>query len=116
HMDAFKGGLPGSEVGIVFSYDQEWAMQIQPHHPDLHYVKHLYSYYQAFFDKNVPVNLVSDKADFSAYKVLIAPLMFLSNPGLSCKLREYAAAGGHLVLDIRAGVKDWDNAVHAATL
>ncbi|MFB9277571.1 beta-galactosidase [Cohnella cellulosilytica] len=116
HMDAFRGAMPEAEVGILFSYDQEWAMQIQPHHPSLHYVKHLHRYYHAFFERNVPVDLVSEHADLSRYKALVAPLMFLTRPELVGKLRDYAASGGRLLLDMRAGVKDWDNAVVPLTL
>ncbi len=115
-MDRFKGGLLGAEVGILFSYDQQWALQIQPHHPELDYVKHLQGYYKALFDANIPVDMVSEQEDFSRYKVLVAPLLFLMTPELSKKLESYVAGGGHLVLTMRTGVKDWNNAVQPWTL
>jgi beta-galactosidase len=116
HMEAFRSGLPQAEVGIMFSYDQEWALEIQPHHPELNYIQHLRGYYKAFFDENVPVDIVSDKEDYSRYKVLVAPLLFLTNPDLCQNLYDYVASGGHLVLTMRTGVKDWNNAVIPKTL
>ncbi|MCZ8516131.1 beta-galactosidase [Paenibacillus filicis] len=116
HMEKFRNSLPEAEVGILFSYDQEWALQIQPHHPDLNYIEHLRSYYKAFFDANVPVDIVSDEEDYSRYKVLVVPLLFLTHPELSKKLYDYVSSGGHLVLSMRTGVKDWNNAVIPKTL
>ena len=115
-MDEFKGHTSEAEAGILFSYDQEWAFQIQPHHPDLNYVKHIQGYYKAFHEANIPVNFLSEEEDFSKYKLLIAPLMFLMTPELEAKLEKYVADGGHLVLTMRTGVKDWNNAVAPKTL
>lgn len=115
-MDEFKGHTSEAEAGILFSYDQDWAFQIQPHHPDLNYVKHVQGYYKAFHDANIPVNFVPQEEDFSKYKLLIAPLMFLMTPELEAKLEKYVADGGHLVLTMRTGVKDWNNAVAPKTL
>ncbi|MBY9079111.1 beta-galactosidase [Paenibacillus sp. HN-1] len=116
HMEAFRGGLPEAEAAIVFSYDQEWALQIQPHHPELNYVAHLHRYYKAFFDQSVPVDLISEHDDFSKYKVLIFPLLFVTDSKLCRKLYDYTEAGGHVLLDMRTGVKDRNNAVFPQTL
>ncbi|WP_342435422.1 beta-galactosidase [Paenibacillus sp. FSL L8-0436] len=116
HMEAFRGGLPEAEVGIVFSYDQEWALQIQPHHPDLNYVAHLHRYYKALFDHNIPVDLISENDDFSKYKVLIFPLLFVTDSELCRRLYEYTEAGGHVLLDMRTAVKDRNNAAIPLTL
>lgn len=110
-MDHFKGGLPEADVGILFSYDQEWAFQIQPHHFDLEYISHMLGYYRAFYDANIPVDMLSEEQDFSKYKLLVVPLLFLTKADLTAKLEKYVAEGGHLVLTMRTGVKDWNNAV-----
>jgi len=115
-MDYFKGGLPDSEVGILYSYDQNWTFQIQPHHHELDYKEHLLGYYEAFYDANIPVDMLSEEQDFSKYKLLIAPLLFLVKPELVRKLEDYVKNGGHLVLTMRSGVKDWNNAVIPETL
>lgn len=115
-MEEFKGCTSEAEVAILYSYDQNWAFQIQPHHPELNYIKQVQSYYKAFYDKNVPVNYVSEQEDLSSYKLLVAPLLYLMTKELSRKLESYVAGGGHLVLTMRTGVKDWNNAVVPQTL
>ena len=104
-----QGAMPSKEVGILFSYDQEYALRIQPHHPALWYVGHLLTYYKALHKANIPVDFVHEHQDWSGYKVLIAPLQFLMTPKLSEKLHAYVEQGGTLVLDFRSGIKDENN-------
>lgn len=108
-MVEIQGALPKSEVGIVFSYDQNYAFAIQPHHPDLNYISQIEKYYSAFYKSNIPVDFISDQSDFSKYKLLIAPLQYLMNPMLEKKYKEYVQKGGHLILTMRTGVKNENN-------
>ena len=107
-----RGALPQAEVAILRSYDQEYAFQIQPHHPRHNYVQHLMAYYKALHRANVPVDFVGEHHDWSGHKVLIAPLQFLMTPEHAAKLRNYVAQGGHLLLSWRSGVKDATNLCH----
>lgn len=104
-----QGGMPRNEVGILFDYAQCYALRIQPHHPKLGYTAHIMTYYRALFAAHIPVDFVSATQDWSRLKVLIAPLQFLIQPALAQKLKDFAAAGGTLVLTMRSGVKDEHN-------
>lgn len=99
------GAMPASRAAILRSYEQEWAFQIQPHHPQHRYVDHLLTYYKAFYRRNVPVDFLAPEADFTPYRVLIAPLQFLMTPELAEKFRVFVQEGGTLVLTWRSGVR-----------
>ncbi len=107
-----RGGVPKAEIAILRSYDQEWAIDIQPHHPQHRYIQHLLTYYKALHRANVPVDFVGEHQDFSPYKALIAPLQFLMNEAYAKKLRAYVEQGGQLVLTWRSGIKDGTNLCH----
>lgn len=109
HMDAFEGSMPKPEVAIVHSFRQNYAFQIQPHHPKLTYVKEIYKYYRAFYEKKIPVDFVQDTDDLSNYKLVVAPLQFLMTPELEQRYFDYVENGGHLVLTMRTGVKGATN-------
>lgn len=109
YMDELEGSMPKPEVAIVHSFRQNYAMQIQPHHPKLTYVGQLYKYYRAFYERKIPVDFVQDTDDLSGYKLVIAPLQYLMTPELEQHYFDYVAQGGHLVLTMRAGVKDASN-------
>lgn len=105
-MKEIQGAMPKSEVGIVYSYAQNYALQIQPHHPELNYVKQLQKYYKGFYEQNVNVDFVPEDGDFSKYKLLVAPLQYLMTKEKEDKFIAYVKNGGHLVLTMRTGVKD----------
>lgn len=109
HMDAFEGSMPNPEVAIIYNVRQNYAFQIQPHHPKLTYVKEIYKYYRAFYEKKIPVDFVQDTDDLSKYKLVVAPLQFLMTPELEQHYFDYVENGGHLVLTMRTGVKDATN-------
>jgi beta-galactosidase len=115
-MDRLGEGGQGAEVAMLWSYEQQWALQVQPHHPDFDYVAHLMTYYRAVYEAHVPIDLISERADLSPYRLVIAPLMFLMTPEMEAKFRAYIAGGGHLVLTMRTGVKDRNNQIIPHTL
>ena len=104
-----QGSMPRCEAAIIRSYDQEWANDIQPHHPGLRYINHLMTYYRSLINLNVPVDFIPEETDFSRYKLLIAPMLFLMKPGMADKLKAYAENGGTLILTMRSGVKGEHN-------
>lgn len=106
YMDEFEGTMPHPEVAIVHSFRQNYALDIQPNHPELRYVEQLQKYYKALYDKKIPVDFVEDTDDLSKYKLVIAPLQYLMTPELEQHYIDYVTNGGHLVLTMRTGVKD----------
>ena len=108
-MREMKGAMPKPQAAILYSYDQEYAIRIQPQHPDLDYIGQVRSYYKALHRRNVPVEFVRASDDFSPYRALIVPLHYLTSPEETKKLADYAYRGGTLVLTMRAGVKRPDN-------
>lgn len=104
-----QGSLPRSEVAFLYSYDQKWAFDIQPHHPELEYVKQIMGYYSAFHARNIPVDFLAEGDDLDTYKLVVAPLMFLVNDELVERLENYVRQGGCLLLTMRSGVKDRNN-------
>lgn len=105
-MRELEGAMPKAEAGIVFSFRQDYAFQIQPHHPKLSYIGQIQKYYKGLYDRQVGVDFVPDDGDFGRYKLLIAPLQYLMNPELEERYFKYVENGGHLVLTMRTGVKD----------
>jgi len=113
-MPKFEGARSGAEVAIVHSYDQNWAFEVQPHHPDLDYVRFAQEVHQGFHGQNIPVDFVTDQSDLAPYKLVVAPLVFLDLPGTADRLKAYVKAGGHLVVTFRSGVKTASNLCQTA--
>jgi beta-galactosidase len=113
-MPRFEGALSEAEVGILYSYEQNWAFEIQPHHPDLDYISYVEGIYASFYECNVPVDFLSQEADFGRYKIVVAPLLLIDLPGVAERLNAFVRTGGTLVLTMRTGVKDSSNVCQTA--
>lgn len=98
-------------AAILTSYDEQWAFDIQPSNPKFNYQEHIASYYEILNRWKISVDAVSIQADFSKYKLLIAPALFLINDELVSSLKEFVKKGGTLIVTFRSGIKNWNNVV-----
>jgi len=100
-----------AETAFLLSYDVRFAFQIQPNNPQFSYPAHFYHLYQAFHRRNIPVDVIGPDADFSSYKLIVAPSLYLLSEHLVDRLNQFVRDGGVLVLTQRSGVKDETNLV-----
>lgn len=108
-MPEFEGALHKAEVGILVSYEQNWALEIQPHHPEFDYWNFVRDAHEAFFKKNIPVAFVSPTEDWTKYKAIVLPPEFLELPARVAACEAYVRQGGNLILAFRSGVKTASN-------
>lgn len=108
-MQDIHGITMKAKVGILFSYDEEWALKNQPQNPGLSYVGQIQKYYEYFYERNITVDFLSSEDDLSDYQIVIAPLLYLMTYELEEKLIRYTGEGGTLVLTMRTGVMDKNN-------
>jgi beta-galactosidase len=106
-----------AEVALLFSYDADWALAIQPSHPHLKYGEQNLSWYAPFYFANIPVDIISpDTQDLSRYKVILAPTLYVLSPETAQRLTTFVANGGLLITGYRSGVKEPNNQVTRLTL
>lgn len=111
-----EGSKVDSQVALLVSPDSRWAFHIQPTTKGMNYNGEVSEYYDALRRRGVNVNVVFPQDDFSAYKAIIAPSLFVTSQALVEKLTRFAQEGGTLALTFRSGVKDDHNAVTLETL
>lgn len=101
------------DVGIVFDWENYWALEYTSGpNKDLRYVEQIHQYYQYFYKHNIPVDMVSAYGDFSRYKVLMAPVLYMVKPEMKEQLEKYVKAGGVLVTGFMSGIVDASDNVH----
>lgn len=113
---ALDGSTVRSQVAIVYTYENRWALQIQPNARHFDYVTHLHQYHRALKCEGVDVDFVQLSDSLDAYRVLILPTGYLLSPEAAAKLEAFVRAGGVLVVTSRSAVKDADNVPYADTL
>jgi len=111
-----QGSKVVSPVAVLVSPDSRWAFRVQPLVKDFNYNRQLGLYYAAFRRAGMNVDVVFPQSDFSGYKIIAAPSLFVVDKTLVEKLTNFVKEGGMLILSYRSGVKDENNVVTHQTL
>lgn len=101
-----KGRTP-SQVAIVFDWDNWWAVEYSAG-PSIRmkYIDAVKDYYKAAFNQNVPVDIISVDDNMDRYKVVIAPLIYMTKQGFDEKVRSFVERGGIFITTYFSGIVD----------
>jgi beta-galactosidase len=112
-----EGTTVKAEVAILYDYDTIWAQAIQPSFQENESFQNaLRRHYDPLFRAGVGVDIIPSTRDFAAYKVIVAPELYVLPDALARRLEAFVKGGGVLVTDVRTGVKDETSLCHARTL
>ena len=106
---ALAGTTVESDVAILQDYESRWAIDWQKHNRAFDPIQSLLSFYRPLHALAGSVDIVSDTAPLSRYKLVVAPALNLLTPAAVANLEAYVRGGGHLVLGQRSALKDEDN-------
>lgn len=111
--DSIIGSKTESKVGIMFDWDNYWALEYTSGpNKDLKYVDQITRYYEYFYSKNISVDLIPVDADFSRYDLVAAPVLYMVKEGMAKALERYVAEGGTLVTGFMSGIVNESDNVH----
>ena len=100
-----KGTRVVSEACILFTHDNEWALQ-QSMQPNKFYSlrEHIQLIYNALHDRNIPVEFARPTDDLSQYKIVFAPSLQVLSSAEADRLKLYVQNGGVLVGTFNTGL------------
>lgn len=98
--------LASRRVGMLFDMNNYWEMEFQRQTDQWWTMSHIHKYYNLLKSFAAPVDVISEKENFSAYPFLIAPAYQLLDNTLVDRWTEYVEDGGHLILTCRTGQKN----------
>jgi beta-galactosidase len=101
-----------SQVAILHDYNSRWAINWQRHNQQFDPTAALVSFYRPLRRLVRSIDVVSDTAPLSGYKLVVAPALNVLTPEAVQNLEAYVRGGGHLVLGQRSGLKDEDNSLY----
>lgn len=111
-----------NDVAILWSRDSANAISFMPYgggvparswsgEPD-GYVALVQQMHKSLYDLNVGVDFVFPTTqDFSAYKLLIVPALYISDDALLQRISNYVKNGGHVVMTFKSGFANENSAV-----
>ena len=105
-LDAVVGTSVQPDVALIFDWENRWAFDnaggLINSHKD--YEKTCKKHYQAFWEEGVPVDVIDMDCDFSKYKLLIAPMLYMIKPGVGERIEQFVKAGGTFVTTYASGM------------
>ncbi len=111
-----------NDVAILWSRDSENAIGFMPYgggvparswtnSPD-GYLSLVQQMHNSLYDLNVGADFVfPETKDFSAYKVLMVPALYISDDALLKRISDYVKSGGHVVMTFKSGFANENSAV-----
>jgi beta-galactosidase len=94
------------QTAILYNVENRWDMDNHKQTTRWDSMGHVLKYYRALKRLGCPVDVISEKADFSKYPFLVVPAYQLIDEQLVQRWTQYVQNGGHLILTCRTGQKD----------
>lgn len=105
--DATLGTRGEKAAAILFDWDNWWGIEYSAG-PSclLRYKDEILNYYTALYEQNIATDIIGVEEDFSGYKVIFAPILYMIKPGVDEKIRSFVAQGGIFVTTFFSGYVD----------
>jgi beta-galactosidase len=100
-----------ADVAILYDWESNWALNdAQGFGRDTkRYPQTLQQHYKVFWEKDIPVDVITKEQDFSSYQLLIVPMLYLMSEETISRLKAFVADGGTLVMTYISGlVNEYD--------
>lgn len=105
--DAFLEGRTPAKVGILFDWNNWWALELSSGpSKDMDYLKTVSLYYETLFRQNIAVDILPYDAQVDSYDLILAPMLYMTKEGVAERLEAYVKKGGTLVTTVMSGLAD----------
>lgn len=95
-----------ADVGILYDWENNWALNDAQGFgmETKRYPQTLQQHYRTFWENDIPVDVITKEHDFSGYKLLIVPMLYLMSEETISRLKTFVANGGRLVTTYISGI------------
>lgn len=103
-----------AEVAIITDYDNRWAVKDSqgPRNQGVHYEETIHQHYRAFWKLGIPVDVIDSRRDLSKYKLVVAPMMYMTSEEAGRKIEHFVENGGTFVTTYWSGIVDSHDLCH----
>lgn len=110
-LASVAGGDYRAEVAMVYDWDNRWAVNdaAGPRNSGIHFEETVQQHYQALWQQSIPVDIVCQQSDLSAYRVIVAPMLYMVNEAFAERVNQFVAAGGVFIATYWTGIVNTDD-------
>ena len=113
-VSEIKNSDTPAKVAVLYDVETQWALADVEgfSRQSRKYPQTVHAHYKAFWDANVPVDVVTKDKDLRQYALVVAPMLYMVGDELANGLKEYVRNGGRLVSTYISGIADETDLVH----
>lgn len=91
-----RGTCTKPEAAVIFDWEVLTALSVSggPSNDRKKLVDTVIAHYRALWELNIPTDVIESRADFSGYKLVVAPMLYMLLPGVAERIRDFVEKGG----------------------
>ncbi len=100
-----------ADVALIYDWDNRWAVNDSagPRNCGIKFEETVQQHYQALWQQNIAVDIVSRHSELSTYRVLIAPMLYMVDDAFAARVNQFVAAGGVFIATYWSGIVNPDD-------
>ena len=105
-LGEIAGSRVEAEVAVIWDCENLWAIwgEQGPRNVGKNPSETINDFYQPLWKRGIAVDVVNSEVDFSNYKLVVAPMLYMLKSGVAQRLTEFVRAGGTLVTTYWSGL------------
>ena len=107
-LDPVIGTTTRPQVAIFLDWENRWMIDDMQAlgRERRKYPETVLEHYVPFWKLGIPVDVISEEAEISSYKLVIAPMLHMLKPDAARRIRAFVQAGGTFVITYWSGIVD----------
>jgi beta-galactosidase len=103
-----SGSRHAAEVALIYDWENDWAISGAqgPRNRDRNYRQTVEELHRPFWKRGISTDVIDSTVDFSGYKVLVAPMLYMLRPGVAERITSFVEAGGTFIATYMTGLVD----------
>ena len=117
-IDEIAGTMPNAKAAVIFDWENMWALNDCQGYSnvDKKYFETCYAYHKQFWQRGIDCDVIAPDADLSKYKIVVAPMLYMTGSAVVENLKQYVAGGGTLYATYTLGTVDENDLCHLGGL
>lgn len=115
-LEPARGSRHAAQVAMVVDWEVRWALEASSGpgrlSPDKGYTATALGLYRPLWERGIGVELLGRHEDWSGYRLLLLPMLYLVEPEVAARVWAFVEAGGVALATWLTGVVDADNRCH----
>ncbi len=112
-LKELTGSTTKAEAAVIFDWENRWAIEgaCGPIQGNKKYFETCLDHYVPFWEAGISVDVISQECDYSGYKLIVAPMLYMLKPGTAERMTKFVEDGGRLLCTYMTGWVDENDLV-----